>query len=69
MLPVWYRLENVRIALELVASVRKRATFADGQPESEMICRVPNPVSVALYGPDAVTSTRISVEIAPIFQR
>lgn len=64
--PVWYRLENVRIALELQASVRRAAVHAGGGGSPELVCQLPNPVAVALYGREAMTGTRISVEIAPI---
>jgi hypothetical protein len=67
--PVWYCLNNVRIALELTTSVRSGETFAAAPALPELTCRLPNPVAVALYGRDAVTTTRISVEIAPIVPR
>jgi hypothetical protein len=67
--PVWFRLDSVRIALELVTSARGGEGLDGGRTASELICSLPNPVSMALYGRDAVTSTRISVEIAPIAPR
>jgi hypothetical protein len=66
--PIWFRMDSVRIALELVTSV-SGAMGEDGKSPSELICRLPNSVSMALYGRDAVTSTRISVEIAPLAPR
>lgn len=65
---IWYCLDSVRIALELTTSVRSGETL-DARASPELTCRLPNPVSLALYGRDAVTTTRISVEIAPIVPR
>lgn len=67
--PIWYRLDNVRIALEFTTSVRRGETLGAAQASPELVCRLPNPVATALYGRDAVTTTRISVEIAPIAPR
>jgi hypothetical protein len=67
--PVWYRLEHVTIALELHASVGDAEGPAGAGASPQLVCRLPNPVAVALYGRDAMTSTRVSVEIAPIMPR
>lgn len=64
--PTWHRLDNVSIALELATTVRTGAARGTAAALPELDCRVPSPVSIALYGRDAAATTRISVEIAPI---
>lgn len=70
--PVWYRLDDVRITLGL------RTTVRDGEPGAEgfaaadatttpqLLCRLPDPVAVALYGNEAVATTTITVAIGPL---
>ena len=64
--PVWCVLESVGIALEFDASVHGGPTIGGRQSLPELICQLPDPVSAALYGHEAVRRTRISLKIAPI---
>jgi hypothetical protein len=60
--PIWYRMENVKIQLELVTTVVKSGEGA----RDELRCTLPSPLSRALYGQAEMSSTRVYVEIAPI---
>lgn len=74
--PVWYRLENVKIGLGMRTAVRDDLGLAAGSARDEaagaaaaspqLLCQLPDPLAVALYGSERVTSTWIAVEIAPL---
>lgn len=70
--PVWYRLEDVRVTLGLRTTVRggepgaEGLAAADAAGTPEFLCRLPDPVAVALYGNEAVATTTITVAIGPL---
>ena len=70
--PVWYRLDDVRVTLGLRTTVRggergaEGLAAADAAGTPEFLCRLPDPVAVALYGNEAVATTTITVAIGPL---
>lgn len=58
--PLWYHFEGVRIGLGMRGSVEK------ADESSRFVCQLPDPLTVALYGSEPVTSTWIAVELGPL---
>src|SRR5437773_5428975 len=67
--PVWFVLEDVTIALEFSAATTTSARGSAANHAVQLLCRLPNPVSAALHGPNALATARVSVRIASVTAR
>src|SRR5438552_9595405 len=65
--PVWFMLDDVTIALEFAATTPSRAGGA--VDKAQLLCRLPSPMTAALYGVAVATTARVSVRIAPLTAR
>jgi hypothetical protein len=61
--PLWHTLRDVRIDLEMSASVSHVEAARGAPAQSVFLCRLTNPASVSLFGYQASAALRISMHV------
>jgi hypothetical protein len=64
--PLWYTFQQVRLTLEMTASVTRLAPRSAGSNDVRLDCRLVNPAAVSLFGYAAASGLKVELTLGPV---